>query len=91
MKVASIVYLFILATLFFLLANFSFYLEDNSSFLFIFRKEFKRIFIFRVIVIGFSGLHLALTFFTNSLNVVFLIRVFILHGLKIMQMLIELI
>ena len=52
-----------------LIGNYLFYLEENSSFLCIFRKELREDLFLGLIVIGFSGLHLALTFFTNSLNV----------------------
>lgn len=68
MKVASMVYLFILATLF-LLATIYFIWKRIHHFSVSSEKNLREHLFLGLIVIGFSGLHLALTFFTNSLNV----------------------
>ena len=68
MKVASIVYLFILATLF-LLATIYFIWKIIHHSSLSSEKNLREYLFLGLIVIGFSGLHLALTFFTNSLNV----------------------
>lgn len=68
MKVASMVYCFILATLF-LLATIYFIWKRIRHSSVSSEKNLREDLFLGLIVIGFSGLHLALTFFTNSLNV----------------------
>ena len=68
MKVASLVYLFILTTLFLLATIYFIWKRIHHSSLSS-EKNLKEHLFLGLIVIGFSGLHLGLTFFTNSLNV----------------------